>query len=72
MAELIAKLEAKQGIDETKKVITAATDFFTAMASIDWKKVALELADLDAAERRELINLIAQKILAHILNILAK
>lgn len=72
MVDIVKKFEAKEGIEECKKVILAATEFASKMSVIDWKKVAAELSDLDGEERRELLNLILQKIIGAVLNILAK
>lgn len=47
-------LTLKYGIEETTKAIHAAAGGFIGLKDIDWHKVAQELSELDAKERKDL------------------
>lgn len=65
------KTTTTPGIDETKKVIELVGDFATKLETINWKKVGIEVSDLDESEKKELIGIVAKKVLEGLLLILA-
>lgn len=68
---IITENKIAADISETKKLLDTLGECSAKMYNLDWKKIAAECADLDGAEKKELIGLSAKKILAGLLAIIS-